>query len=139
MKNKALQLFLLLGLTVGITGLAQAQTGLPYQANIPFDFTVREKLFKAGEYSISFGIVTSIQTSFLIRSADGKKSALVANSIPKRVLNHTGNSRIVFDKDGDNYTLAEVKTPRASIELYKVNKKQKSARITGVEIAMSLK
>ena len=136
MRNKMLQLFLLVGLTIGITGLAQAQTGSPYEANIPFDFTVAGKSFKAGEYSISFGIVRSNRASFLIRSADGKVSAIVNDTFSKDVLNHRGNARIVFNKDGDNYILAKIKSSEINVELFNVGGKQKSAKVTGVEVSM---
>src|SRR5688572_20611250 len=115
MKNKILQLFLLLGLTIGITGLAQAQSGSFYQADIPFDFTVAGKSFKAGEYSISFGILRDSPASFLIRSADGKESTIVKNAFAKEVLKPDGNARIVFDKDGDDYSLAEIKSSRVNV------------------------
>ena len=136
MKNKILQLFLLVGLTLGITGLAQAQSGSLYRANIPFDFSVNGKSFKAGEYSISFGILRDSPASFLIRSADGREAAIVNDAFSREVLNPTGNARIVFNKDGDNYTLAEIKSSRVNVELFKERRKQKSAKITGVEVSM---
>jgi hypothetical protein len=136
MKNKILQLFLLLGLTVGITGLAQAQSGSVYQANIPFDFSVSGKSFKAGEYSISFGILRDSPASFLISSADGKESAIVRDAFSKEVLKPSRNARIVFDKDGDDYTLAEIKSSRINIELSNLRRKQKSAKVTGVEVSL---
>lgn len=136
MRNKMLQLFLLLGLTIGITGLAQAQTGSPYEANIPFDFTVAGNSFKAGEYSISFGIVRSNRASFLIRSADGKETAIINDTFSKEVLKPGGNARIVFNKDGDDYTLAEIETSQINVELFKERRKQKSVKVTGVEVSM---
>ena len=136
MKNKMLQLFLLVGLTIGVTGLAQAQTGSPYEANIPFDFTVGGKSFKAGAYSISFGIVASNRSSFLIRSADGKETAIVSDAFTQDLFKPNGNARIVFDKDGDNHALAEIKTSQKNVVLYKERKKQKSAKVTGVEVTM---
>src|SRR5687768_7202276 len=119
MRNKMLQLFLLLGLAIGITGFAQAQTGSPYQVNIPFDFSVSGKSFKAGEYSISFGVIKSTPSSFLIRSADGKESAIVTDAFSKEVFKSNGTERIVFDKDGDVYTLAEIKTLQKNVVLLK--------------------
>lgn len=139
MKNKILQLFLLVGLTIGITGLAQAQSGSLYRANIPFDFSVNGKSFKAGEYSISFGILRDSPASFLIRSADGKESAMVTDAFSKDVFKSNGTERIVFDKDGDVYTLAEIKASQKNVVLLKERKKQKSAKVTGVEVALLTK
>ncbi len=136
MKNKMLQLFLLLGLTIGIAGAAQAQTGSPYQATIPFDFTVAGESFKAGEYMITFGIVASNRSSFLISSADGNEIAIINQTIAEDVSKPNGKARIVFDKDGDNYALAEIKTSLRNVVVFKERKKQKSAKVTGVEVTM---
>ena len=131
-----LQLLLLLVFTVGITASAQAQTGLLYRANIPFDFSVSGEPFKAGEYSISFGVIRNNPSSFLISSNDGKEIAIVNDTFFKEVLNPTKNPRIVFNKDGDNYALAEIKSSDINVELFGVRRKQKSAKITGVEVSM---
>jgi hypothetical protein len=136
MRKRMLQLFLLLSLTIGVTGLAQAQTGSFYRANIPFDFSVNGKPFKAGEYSIRFGFVGTIPNSFLIHSNDGKESAIINNTFSNDVFKPNENVRIVFDKDEDNYALAEIKTLWRNVELFKTSKRQKSARITGVEVSI---
>ena len=136
MKNKMLQLFLLLGLTIGLAGLAEAQSGLFYRANIPFDFSVSGESFKAGEYSISFGFIRNNPASFLISSNDGNEIAIVTDAFSKEVLNPTRKPRIVFNKDGDNYTLAEIKSLDINVELFGVRRKQKSAKVTGVEVSM---
>ncbi len=136
MRNKMLQLFLLLGLTVGMVGAAQAQTSSPFQVNIPFDFTVAGESFKAGEYSITFGIVGTNRSSFLIRSADGNEIAIINQTFVEDVLKPNGNERIVFDRDGDNYALAEIKTSSKNVVVFKEKKKQKSAKVAGVEVSM---
>lgn len=132
-----LQLFLLFALTVGGAALAKAQTGSPYQANIPFDFTVGGKSFKAGEYSISFGILRSAPASFLIRSADGKESAIVTDTFLKDVLTPSGRARIIFDKQGDDYVLTQIKSSAKNVEVYKVRKKRKSVKVATVEVSLT--
>ena len=136
MRNKMLQLFLLLGLTIGVAGFAQAQTGSVYRTDIPFDFSVNGKSFEAGEYSIKFGFIGNIPDGFLIYSNDGKESAFINNTVSNDVSKPNENVRIVFDKDGDNYALAEIKTLWRNVELFKTSKKQKSAKVTGVEVSM---
>lgn len=131
-----LQLFLLFALTVGITGLAQAQTDSLYRANIPFDFTVAGKTFKAGEYSIKFGFLRNTPTSFLISSVDGDDVAIINNAFSKDVAKPNKNARLVFNKNGDDYALAEIKTLWEDIELYKTPKKQKGTKISGAEVSM---
>ena len=136
MRNKMLQLFLLLGLTISVAGFAQAQTGSVYRADIPFDFSVKGKLFKAGEYTINFGVIRESPASFLISSTEGDESAIVNVVSSNQVLNPNYNARLVFDKEGDDYSLAEIKTPWKNVELLKAKKKQKSAKVTGVEVSM---
>ena len=136
MRKRMLQLFLLLSLTIGITGLAQAQTGSFYRANIPFDFSVNGKTFKAGEYSVRLGFITNTPDSFLIYSTDGKETAVIHNTSANDVFKPNENVRMVFDKDGDSYALAEIKTLWRNVELTGTSKKQKSAKVTGVEVSM---
>ena len=136
MRKRMLQLFWLLSLTVGISGLAQAQSGSLYRANIPFDFSVNGKLFKAGEYSIKFGFVRDSPASFLISSADGKEVAVINNTLLENVSELNEDAQIVFDKDGDDYALAEIKTLETNIELVLTGRKQKSARVSVVEVSM---
>src|SRR5688572_1100879 len=124
MRNKMLQLFLLLGLTIGVAGFAQAQTGSVYRTDIPFDFSVSGKSFKAGEYLISFGVVNGSPASFLIRSANGKEVAVVTETSANDVLFTNYNARIVFDKEGDDYTLTKIKTTWKNIDVFKARKKQ---------------
>lgn len=136
MRNKIVQLFLLAVLTVGIAGAAQAQTGSPYNATIPFDFTVAGKSFEAGDYSISFGVIGSNRSSFLIRSADGKETAIISETFAEDATKPIGNARIVFDKDGDNYSLTQIKTSSKNIIVYGQKKKQNPSKVTGVEVSM---
>lgn len=138
MRNKFMQLFLMLGLTFGLVGMAQAEIGSFYKVNIPFDFNIGEKSFKAGEYTIGFGTVSFDQKNFLIRSADGKDSAIITRSISKQVYEQPLKAAFVFNVyDGQHY-LAEVTTPRTSVELYDAKPKSKrGAKVEHVEVALT--
>ena len=117
MKNRIMQLFLLLGLVFGVSSLARATS--PYHLNVPFDFTVNGKLMKAGNYEIQFGIAASSAGSFLIRSADGKNAALVTPAATRQFPKEMKDINVVFEKSGDAYSLSEVYSPRISVELAK--------------------
>ena len=138
MRNKLLQLFLLVGLTVGVTGLAQAQTGLIYRTNIPFDFTIGGESFKAGEYTIKFGYIQNQPASFLIASVDGKEFAVVNQTLSAGGAKRDEKARLVFEIDDHNYALTAVKSSLVNVEIFKSRRKQKFAEAEApkVEAAM---
>lgn len=131
MKNKIMQFFLFLALVVGAAGVSHAAA--PSQLTIPFDFTVNGKLMKAGSYSISFGVSVSNPGSFMIRSADGKNAALVMNAITEQTAVETGDTSLIFTKNGDSYSLSKINSPRVSVELNK-ELGQYSAKVERVEL-----
>ena len=79
------------------------------QANVPFDFTVGDRLLPAGTYTIaslnSFVIV--------IRSKDNKFSLMTTTSPDGNESAQGG--KLVFDKYGDQYFLHEVLCQTAAI------------------------
>lgn len=119
MKNEIAQFLVSVALTIGLAVFAQAQSDSPYKVTIPFNFIVGEKTFEAGEYSISFKISNAVQNNFLLRSADGKQSAIVSYGIGNEVEKQVENSNLVFSVSGENYILREVNTPQKSIEFHK--------------------
>ena len=131
MKNKIMQLFLVICLVIGGAGFVQAHKISSIQANIPFDFTVSGKSFKAGNYTITFGLVSESEKYFLIRRADGKDSIIVT-AAPKQTKEQADNSLLVFNLEENIYSLAEVTTPQVSLEL----QKSESAKEKRVEIRL---
>lgn len=121
MKNKIAQFFLFLALVIGAAGVSQAA---PYQLNIPFDFTVNGKLMKAGNYSISFGVSSANAESFLIRSADGKSAAIVNSGVVERNSENKKGVDVVFEKNGNEYSLSKISSLRMTVELSKENNHQ---------------
>ncbi|HEX8247327.1 MAG TPA: hypothetical protein VF599_04015 [Pyrinomonadaceae bacterium] len=118
MKAGIIQLFLFIGLTFGLVGAAAAQTAPEYRAHIPFDFTVGEKSFRAGDYSIAFGSLTTSQRRLIIRSVKGKEAALVV-VMPKENVKQVNHPTLVFHLDDARYSLTGIKTSQLSAELYK--------------------
>lgn len=126
-----MQLFLVIGLIVGGASFIHAGKVSSIQAKIPFDFTVGSKSFKSGNYSITFGLVSTNEEYFLIRSADGKDSVIVA-AVRKQTAEQKNEAALVFNLDENNYSLAEVTTPQISLEL----QKSKSAKGKQIEVKL---
>jgi hypothetical protein len=137
MKKGITQLFLLMVLTMGLVGITRAVGASEYRAHIPFDFTVGEKSFRAGDYSVTFASLTSSRRRLIIRSADGKEAALVV-VMPKETTERLKNSVLVFDLYDDRSSLAEIKTNQLSAELYQAKSEAKLAKKpTRVELALT--
>ena len=73
---------------------------------IPFDFQVDEQLFPAGEYVIKRDPQTP--QWLLIQSLDRKVRVFV-HTIPHKLPDYTGKTRMVFRKYGERQFLAEVR------------------------------
>lgn len=116
MKNKITRLGLLTGFIFSLFVFAQAQTANQFRVNIPFDFTVRDKSFRAGDYSINFGGLTQSRNTLLIRSEDGKEAALLS-VIPEELNNVSNDSKLVFVFDENRYALTELKTRGLSAKI----------------------
>jgi phosphopantothenate synthetase len=137
MKTGIIQLFLFIGLTFGLVGAAQAQTASEYRAHIPFDFTVGEKSFQAGDYSIAFANLTTSQRRLIIRSVNGREAALVV-VMPKETVERLNKATLVFNLYEARYSLAGIKTNQLSAELYQSKSEARLAKnSTPVELALT--
>ena len=89
------------------TAVASAKPQLSHRvvADIPFEFSVGYKAMPAGEYDIK--TINTAGNALLIRSADGKNSALRLSDETGRKENKT-RARLVFHRYGERYFLAEV-------------------------------
>ena len=87
---------------------AQAQS-LEYKlnANIPFDFTVANKKFQAGEYSIRRADQMAGDTLVRISSADGQAN-ISRFTIPVIRRDAQSKATLVFHRYGDEYFLFEI-------------------------------
>ncbi len=74
------------------------------QADIPFDFMVGETTLPAGTYTVS----TSAPDVVLIRSLDGHESVLVITQSVQESLTPSDETKLVFNRHGDLYFLAQV-------------------------------
>jgi hypothetical protein len=106
LKKKILSIVAALTLIVSVSIVGFAGLSGTVSANIPFDFTVGNKEFKAGKYSVERLFASNSSDTLIIRSAD---SGDVANFNVNRV-SGKGNSqaRLVFRRYGNQYFLGQI-------------------------------
>jgi len=119
MKGQIVKTFLRLSFLVviaaaGVVSAHGQSLSSPVRANIPFDFTVANKKFPAGEYFISRPQSSSGDAVLLVSSADGNRNTFrltsgVWTSAPKE------SSILVFHQYGDQYFLSQVWPAGASV------------------------
>jgi hypothetical protein len=87
-----------------------AQSSREQTAKIPFSFTVADKTFPAGEYRVARLNPSSDKAAIAIQSADSRLSKIVL-TIPVQSNVTRENAKLVFNRYGDQYFLAQVWTP----------------------------
>jgi hypothetical protein len=135
MKKKAIQIYSLIALLVGLVLSAQAQINTQYRAYIPFEFNVGSETFPAGDYIIGATNPTTGWSALTIRKKTGGEANFV-NIIPKQENERSMISKLLFYRYGDRYFLAEITTPtlrgefRKSKDEKRLAKTQKPSRET---------
>ena len=111
MKNKILQSCSLLVLTFFLAVVsAQAQASGAYQAEIPFDFTIGNQNYEAGDYIISLKDSTDPATILTVRNKKGRE--LQANAVMKNgSTSEDDNTKLVFKRYGNKYVLSKIAAP----------------------------
>ena len=110
MKSESLKRFTMLVLitlalaTAAVSANAQS-TASRVVANVPFEFSVGYKALPAGEYSVE--TITSASNGLLIKSSDGKISALRLSDATRQI-KEKSQARLVFHRYGERYFLVEV-------------------------------
>src|SRR5262245_27549801 len=106
LKKKILSIVVALTLIVPMSIIGFAGLTGRVRANIPFDFTVGNKEFKAGRYSVDRLFACSNSDTLIIRSADNSEAA---NFNVNRVSGKgETQARLVFRRYGNQYFLAQV-------------------------------
>jgi len=107
MKRKVLMGFLALTLIATMaTGFANAQS-INFTLNIPFEFTVGDKVFPAGQYTIKRNPIGSNEV-LVIESANKKMSHDFKTRIFLSSDTATENKKLVFTKYGDQRFLSQI-------------------------------
>jgi len=106
MKKSILMIMSLAMLIAAGTISASAQITDRLVANIPFDFTVRDKILPAGKYFIK-PLDTYDEGAFEMQNAQGKKVSVflgenaTAATMPEK-------TELIFNRIGDRYFLSEI-------------------------------
>ena len=111
MKKQSLRIFLMFSLfAILAASSAQAQSAAREQtANIPFSFMVGDKTFAAGTYTVARINPQSDATALVIKSTDGRARRIVLTT-PVQANKAQAKARLVFNRYGDQYFLAQVWT-----------------------------
>lgn len=133
MTKKPYSTFAMLGLFFMLAVVSvQAQSRGTLEVNIPFEFQIGNKAFPAGEYSVK----QLSQSSMLIRSANGQKSAIAQTSRIEQngASDKTSQEKLVFHQYGSQYFLAQVWMVNGSDgrELNKTKAEREAARAQSV-------
>jgi hypothetical protein len=106
LKKQAIKAFVLLGLLSlsAIYIYAKGNT-LIRKVEIPFDFSVRDKTFPAGVYSVSR--VNQDKTLLLLRSEDGREAINIVTN-PVRAKEISGSGKLIFHRYGETYFLSQI-------------------------------
>jgi hypothetical protein len=111
MKKQSLRIFLMFGLlAILAVSSAHAQSSREMTANIRFSFTVGDKTFPAGEYRVTRLNPASDKAALMIKSADGRMSKIVL-TVPVQAGRAEESARLIFNRYGEQYFLAQVWTP----------------------------
>jgi hypothetical protein len=106
LKKQILSVVATLALIIPMSIIGFAGLSGSVSANIPFDFLVGGKEFKAGRYSVSRLLASSSSDTLIIRSADNSEAA----NFNVNIVNGKGESqaRLIFRRYGNQYFLAQV-------------------------------
>lgn len=106
MKNQKLSIVATITIIVSLSIVGIAGLVGRVQADIPFDFMVGGKEFKAGEYSVERLRLNNSNGALIIRSADNDEAA---NFIVTNVTDKTSQGpRLVFRRYGNHYFLTQI-------------------------------
>jgi hypothetical protein len=98
----------------GATG--NAQVSQQYAANVPFDFSVGNKLMKAGDYRILPAAGVSNQRMLILTNRNTGKAVVAGQATLGSSLSDEGG-KLVFGKYGDQWVLQAINTSRFELKL----------------------
>lgn len=111
MKKQALRIFLMFSLlAIPAVSSIHAQSSREMTANIGFSFTIADKTFPAGKYSVTRLNPANDKAALQIKSADGRISKIVL-TVPVQAGKAQESARLIFNRYGEQYFLYEVWTP----------------------------
>jgi hypothetical protein len=106
LKKQILSVVATLILIIPMSIIGFAGLGGTVSANIPFDFMVGNKEFKAGRYSVSRLFASNTSDTLIIRSADNSEAA----NFNVNIVNgkRASQARLIFRRYGAQYFLGQI-------------------------------
>ena len=131
MKNQTFRLVAILGIFLGLAvASVHAQAPSKVEVNIPFEFSAGKTTLQAGVYSIK----RMSGNNVIVRSEDGKSSVILNAPITNTSSNPNAVERLVFEKHGEQYALAQIWLTADTGRQVWLNKKSKNSE--RIEIAL---
>jgi hypothetical protein len=102
---------------------AKAQSTERFKAEIPFVFSVGQKVYEPGRYTVKVTKSVSTDVILTILDNDGK----VMKSVLVQPLNETGGlqSTFIFVTEGNDHSLSKILTSQSAYGIPLVNKKHR--------------
>lgn len=122
MKKLILQLCIAAGLVVTASATGYSQISQTYRAHIPFDFSVKNGSMKAGDYQLKPITSGSGVGALQLVDVSHNRSRLLGVVKPgEAAWNADQNKgRLIFVRDGDQYTLSAIETSTFQMRMPKV-------------------
>jgi hypothetical protein len=131
MNTKTYRIVAILGILLGFAVVGvNAQAPSKVEVNIPFEFSAGRTTLPAGVYSIK----RMSGNNITLRSKDGHSSVILNAPVTNSSSDPNASERIVFEKYGDQYALAQIWLTADSGRQVWTNKK--GARSERIEIAL---
>lgn len=139
--SAAATMLMLIGI-LAVTAEAQSVNGVSIRANIPFEFSVGDKLLPAGEYRIQQVNPSSDLAMLQIANANGEARVLVR--VQSMRAGDTNRTALVFNRYGSNYFLSTLaiegsvdawQAPKSRAERA-VGRKLAALRVDGEKVAV---
>lgn len=132
MRNQIYRVIAILGIFLGFAGASQAQTPSRVEVNIPFEFSAGKTTMKAGVYTIK-----RLSGNLVAMKNAGNEAVILNAPVNLSSTDSEATERLVFNKHGDHYLLAQIwLTADSGRQLLKEKKNEKTER---VEIALHRK
>lgn len=109
---------------------AQAQSTESYRAQIPFDFTVKNKLYKAGDYVVSVkgaSMTQAVLTIKNVKTRDSRQMPVWTNGSRSKM----EKTILMFDRYGDQYVLKQIISPDFGISAPRSKIRNLAAKVIG--------
>jgi hypothetical protein len=106
LKKQILSVVAALSLIIPMSIIGFAGLSGTVSANIPFDFMIGGKEFKAGKYSVSRLFASNTSDTLIIRSKENSEAAnFIVNSVRGK---GESQARLIFNRYGNQYFLAQI-------------------------------